>query len=617
MMSTSSKLPTRLLSTVAGLTLMVLSTVGAALAEPASQAAKAGEPTVEEATRFAAEAEQQLLAAWIYRERTAWIQSTYITHDTELLAAEADQKVIELNVELAGQATRFDKLELPYDVRRKLDRIKLDLTMPAPPNAADTAELARISAGLQSRYGRHRYCPEGGECLSEEDISSIMRTSHDADELLDAWQGWREVSKPMRDDFARYVELANKGAQGLGFADLGAMWRSKYDMDPDAFAAELDRLWTQVKPLYDALHCHVRAGLAEAYGGDVVDTAKPIPAHLLGNIWAQTWLNVFDRVAPGDSDPGYDVTELLEEHGIDQLEMVRRAERFFTSLGFAPLPETFWERSMFLKPADRDVICHASAWDVGWDGDLRIKMCIDVTGEEFDVVHHELGHNFYYQAYDSLPPLYKNSANDGFHEAVGDTVALSVTPKYLVDIGLLDQEPDASSDLGLLLRRALDKVAFLPFGLLIDQWRWKVFSGEITPENYNRSWWELREKYQGIAPAVARSEADFDPGAKYHVAANVPYTRYFLAHILQFQFHRELCKAAGYEGPLHRCTIYGSDEAGKRLRDMLGMGASRPWQEALEALAGTREMDATAIIDYFAPLKVWLDEQNEGRTCGW
>ncbi len=574
-------------------------------------------PTPEDAADFVAGAEAQLLESWIDRERAGWVQQNFITHDTELLAAAANEKTIALTVDLAQQAARFDGLELPADVARKLDKLKLSLVLPAPANEAETAELTKIAAGMESAYGSGEYCDQDGNCRDLAELSDVLRSSRDAGELLDAWRGWRTVSPPMRSDYQRFAELGNKGARELGFADLGAMWRSKYDMDPDAFAAELDRLWDQVRPLYEALHCHVRAKLVETYGTEIVDPEGPIPAHLLGNMWAQSWGNVYELVAPGNVDQGYDLTELLESNGIDELGMVRIGERFFTSLGFEPLPDSFWERSLFVQPVDHDAVCHASAWDIDWQDDLRIKMCIKVNDEDFNTIHHELGHNFYQRAYKGQPPLYTDSANDGFHEAVGDTIALSVTPAYLVELGLLDREPAAEADLGLLLRMGLDKVAFLPFGLLVDQWRWQVFSGEISPEDYNDGWWRLREKYQGVAPPVDRTEADFDPGAKYHVPANTPYTRYFLAHILQFQFHRALCQAAGYEGPLNRCSIYRSAEAGERLKAMLAMGSSRPWPEALEALTGQTEMDATAILDYFAPLQSWLDEQNAGRTCGW
>ncbi len=575
------------------------------------------EPTPEEAAEFVTKAEAELLEAWIDRERAGWVQANFITHDTELMTAAANERTIKLTVKLAQEAARFNGLDLPADLARKLDKLKLALTLPAPSNDAETSELAQIAAGMESDYGSGEHCPEGGECRDLAVLSRVMTSSRDADELLDAWRGWRTISPPMRADYRRFAELGNKGARELGFVDLGAMWRSKYDMEPDAFAAELDRLWGQVRPLYEALHCHVRAKLAETYGTGAVDPAGPIPAHLTGNMWAQTWSNVYDLVAPEGVEEGYDLTELLKAEGIDELEMVRIGERFFTSLGFEPLPETFWERSLFLQPTDHEAVCHASAWNIDWQDDLRIKMCIEINAEDFNTIHHELGHNFYQRAYNTQPPLYTDSANDGFHEAVGDAVALSLTPAYLVQLGLLEAEPDAAADLGLLLRMGLDKVAFLPFGLLVDQWRWQVFSGQIAPEDYNAGWWRLREKYQGIASPIERTESNFDPGAKYHVPANTPYTRYFLAHILQFQFHRALCQAAGYEGPLNRCSIYGSAEAGERLKTMLQMGSSRPWPDALEALTGQRQMDATAILDYFAPLSAWLDEQNAGRTCGW
>ena len=334
-------------------------------------------------------------------------------------------------------------------------------------------------------------------------------------------------------------------------------------------------------------------------------------------MWAQNWSNIYDIVGPQAQAPAYDLDEILQRRGFDPIRMVETGEAFFSSLGFAELPETFWERSLFVKPADRDVVCHASAWNVDEKDDLRIKMCIEVNEEDFKTIHHELGHNYYQRAYNTLSYLYRTSANDGFHEAVGDTLSLSITPDYLVKIDLIDQEPDASGDIGLLLRQALAKVGFLPFGLLVDQWRWKVFAGEVGPEGYNDLWWELREKYQGVAAPNERPAEAFDPGAKYHVPGNTPYSRYFLAHILQFQFFKALCETAGYEGPIHRCSFYGSEAAGERLNAMLEMGRSEPWPVALEVLTGSTEMDAGALLDYFAPLQEWLDEQNAGRQCGW
>ena len=575
-------------------------------------------PTVADAEAFVSEGETRLLELWTRAGRAAWVQQNFISSDTNALAAGANAEVMAATTELAAGAAQFNALELPETVQRKLMLLKTSLAAVAPSDPALQQELADILASMEAAYGQGEYCADDGEgCLDLPTMERTIAESRDTDELLDLWLGWRTVSPPPRPQYERFVEIANAGAVELGFADVGDMWRSAYDMSADEFRAELERLWDQVRPLYESLHCLVRAELGEQYGTAIVPPEEPIPAHLLGNMWSQTWANVHEIVEPRNGGRGYDLTRQLERNRVDELEMVRYGERFFSSLGFHPLPETFWDRSLFVKPADRDVVCHASAWNLDFEDDVRIKMCIGVNDEDFVTIHHELGHNYYQRAYRGQDPLYRTSANDGFHEGIGDTIALSITPEYLVDVGLLNRAPSADDDIGLLLRQALDKIAFLPFGLLVDQWRWQVFSGEIPPDRYNATWWELREQYQGIRAPLPRTEADFDPGAKYHVPANVPYTRYFLAHILQFQFHRALCDVAGVDGPLHRCSIFESEEAGALLSRMLEMGASQPWPDALEVIAGTRQMDATAILAYFAPLRTWLDEQNEGRRCGW
>ncbi len=584
------------------------------------------QPTVEDARKFLDDAESTLLKLGVEDQQADWVHENFITDDTEAVSALADQRDIDESVKLAKEATRFDKLQLPEDMARKMKLLKTGLVLATPADPKESEEVTHLASSLDGAYGKGKYCPDrlkntAHPCLDVEDITKIMATSTNPGELLDVWKGWRTISPPMKKDFARFVELSNKGAQELGFKDTGAMWRSKYDMPPDDFPKELDRLWDQVRPLYLSLHAYVRSKLHEKYG-DAVPANGPLPAHLLGNIWAQDWTNIYKLIAPKDADPGYDLTQILQARKVQPEQMVKYGEGFFTSLGFDPLPQTFWERSLFTKPRDRDVVCHASAWDIDFVNDVRIKICIDATAEFFVTVHHELGHNFYQRAYDKQPFLFRDSANDGFHEAIGDTIALSVTPEYLVKLGFLQKAPDASKDIGLLLDKALEKIAFLPFGLMIDEWRWKVFSGEVTPENYNKAWWDLRLKYEGIAPPVERTEADFDPGAKYHVPANVPYMRYFLADILQFQFHRALaqaagCPASGSNTPLNRCSIYESKAAGAKLNAMLEMGTSKPWQDALQEIAGTRQMDATAILDYFAPLQKWLDEQNKGKPVGW
>jgi peptidyl-dipeptidase A len=586
-----------------------------AAAQTAPAAAKA--PTAEEAREFLATTEKELTRLLEDASRHSWIQATFITDDTQALAAQANERLINAGVEYAKKAATFTGVKLTPEEQRKLLLLRIGLTVATPSDPALSSELARLLSDLEAAYGKGKYCPAGGECLDLQDITKIMAESRDPQRLLEVWNGWHTVGAPMRQNYQRYAELANKGAQEIGFADTGALWRAKFDMTPDEFAKEVDRLWMQVKPLYESLHAYVRWKLREKYG-DAVPAKGPIPAHLLGNVWAQDWSNVYDLVAPPASDSGYDLTGILKSRNMDAKEMVRTGERFFSSLGFEPMPETFWTRSLFTKPRDREVVCHPSAWDVDNVNDLRIKMCIDQNAEDFLTIHHELGHNYYQRAYNTQSILFRDSANEGFHEALGDTVALSVTPEYLVKIGLLEAAPPAgASDIGLLMRRALDKVAFLPFGLLIDQWRWKVFRGEITPAQFNKAWWDLKLKYQGVVPPSPRGEEFFDPGAKYHVPGSVPYTRYFLATILQFQFHRSLAKTAGCTSPIHRCSIYDSKAAGDRLAAMMAMGVSRPWPDALEALTGQRQMDATAIRDYFAPLQKWLDEQNKGKPVGW
>lgn len=579
--------------------------------------ARRSPPTAEEARAFVEQLNDDLQKLWTDWSRAEWVKATYITHDTEILAAQAHEKVLEYKSRAIEEAQRFRGLELDPDTRRQLTLLELSSSLPAPQDPEKRARLAELAAKMESIYGKGKVC-RGDDCRDLGDLSATMAESRDHDRLLEAWTGWRTISRPMRPMYREFVQLANEGAQEIGYANLGELWRAGYDMAPDEFALVAAELWNDVRPLYESLHCYVRSRLAAHYGDDLVDPRGLIPAHLLGNMWAQEWSNIYELVAPYPGVGDLDVTAALQRKKWDAVRMVKLGESFFTSLGLEPLPETFWERSQFVKPRDRDVVCHASAWDVTSAGDIRIKMCIRPTEEDLITIHHELGHNYYYQYYHDLPVLYQSGAHDGFHEGVGDAIALSVTPGYSSEVGILgDVTRTEKALINLQLKEALDKIAFLPFGKLIDEWRWKVFSGEISFEDMNAAWWDLRAEYQGIAAPVPRSEEDFDPGAKYHIPSNVPYTRYFLARILQFQFHEALCRAAGHEGPLHTCSIYGSEAAGERLRAMLSLGASRPWPEALEVITGTREMDGTALVAYFEPLLDWLEEQNRGRTCGW
>ena len=590
--------------------------------EPAPASADA--PAAEDADEFIARVETFYRDFGEYAARIAWVNQTYINFDTDWLITKVSAEGTEMGVKFANEAKRFNDVQLSEDARRKIELIKLGLNIPAPERPGAAQELSEINTRMGSTYAVGKIELDGVE-TPRVALEAMMGEIRDPDKLEEIWLKWREIpvaetaaGATMKEDYAAMVAIANDGARELGFEDLGAMWRARYDLSPEEFAAETDRLWGQVKPLYDQLHCHVRAELNAEYGDEVVPLDQAIRADILGNMWAQSWGNIYDLVAPEGADPGYDLTALLEENDYDAEQMVRTGEAFFSSLGFDPLPETFWERSQIVKPEGREVACHASAWSLDGQDDIRIKMCTLVNADDFQTVHHELGHNYYQRAYKHQSPIYWGGANGGFHEAIGDMIALSITPEYLQQIGLLDEVPDASKDIGLLMGQALEKIAFMPFGLLMDKWRWQVFSGELTPETYNDGWWALRTQYQGVRPPAERSADYFDAGGKYHIPNNVSYTRYFIAHILQFQFHKAACDLAGWEGPLHRCSIYGAeDTVGAPFKAMLEMGQSRPWPEALEAFTGGRDMDGGAVVEYFAPLMEWLEEQNADRQCGW
>ena len=612
-----------LCTSLAALAIASAAPAAAQNAAPAAATADAAYPmTPQGAADWVAMVESEMGDFGVEYARVSWVNSTYITPDTDALAAKYGAQATEMSVRYANEAAKYAQVQgLDADVARKLDILRNGIVMPAPVRDGAATELNEIATSLNSQYGKGKGTLDGQE-ISGSDIEAEMgNLERTPEEYAEMWTSWHDnVGAPMRDDYLRMTAIANEGAKELGFADLGAMWRSNYDMDPDQFAAETERMWQEVKPLYMALHTYVRSKLNEKYGDAVQPATGPIRADLLGNMWAQEWGNIYPLVAPaGAGDIGYDLTELIEQKGLDEIQMVRTGEQFFSSLGFAPLPGTFWERSQFVKPRDREVVCHASAWDVDNVDDLRIKMCIKKNADDFVTIHHELGHNYYQRAYNKQDYLYLNGANDGFHEAIGDMVALSITPEYLVQIDMLqpNQVPGTDKDIGLLLRQAMDKVAFLPFGLMVDRYRWGLFDGSIPAGELNKGWNDLRLEYQGIVPPVERDESGFDAGAKYHVPGNVPYTRYFLARILQFQFFKAACDQAGWDGPLHRCSFYGNEEVGKNLNAMLEMGASKPWPDALEAFTGERQMSGEAMVEYFAPLKAWLDEQNAGKTEGW
>ncbi|HUL59054.1 MAG TPA: M2 family metallopeptidase [Anaeromyxobacteraceae bacterium] len=616
-------------------------------------AAAAPPPSAADATAFVEGVGRDLRRLMVRQQTADWIKSTDITDDTERNAAALAEDVMAYLSAAIPASARFDGVDVDPATRRQLHLLRIASTLPAPADPAKRAELAATAAGLEGLYGKGKYCgpihgtggrprPPGapvapgeahpprpalrtppaqgsGACRDLQDLEEILATSRDPRALLDAWTGWHAVAREMRQPYQRLVALGDEGAREIGYADLGELWRAGYDMAPAEFEADGDRLWAEVKPLYEQLHCHVRARLQQVYGKQLVPDGQPIPAHLLGNMWAQDWSHLYPLVEPYPGAGSLDVDAALRAQRWDAKRMVKAGEAFFTSLGLDPLPPTFWERSLLTKPRDREVVCHASAWDVTYSDDLRIKMCIRPTEEDLVTIHHELGHDYYFHAYFRLPILFQQGANDGFHEAIGDAVALSITPAYLRSLGLVRELPgDAEKGVvNFQMRKALDKIAFLPFAKLVDRWRWDVFAGKTPPDRYVADWWDLRRALQGVAPPAPRTEEDFDPGAKYHVASNTPYARYFLAAIYQFQFHEALCRAAGQQGPLHACSIHGSKEAGRRLQAMLALGASRPWPDAFEALTGSRRAEARPLLEYFAPLRAWLERQNAGRRCGW
>ena len=578
--------------------------------------------TSEDLEIFLESVEQENLIEGPTVSSASWISSNFITYDSQKVIADYSKRYTLKALETSRKASSFNELSTTSSNRRQLELLKGSFVMPPPLNDDLAGELSDISTKLEAMYGSGKHCYEDGLCLDLEAFENIIDSSRDSNELLKAWTGWHEIGKPMKPMYLRMVDIGNQGSQDLGFDGLSDLWFSKYDMPAEEFLAETDRVWDEVKPLYEALHCHVRSKLNEEYGDDVVPIDGPLPVHVLGNMWGQSWSNIYDLVYEKDESKfSVDVTQIIEERKINEQEMVKYAEDFFLSMGFKPLPKTFWQRSLFVKPKDRSVVCHASAWNLDpANNDLRIKMCIEKNEEDFITIHHELGHIFYYQAYNHLPTLFQGGANDGFHEAFGDLLTLSITPDYLNKIGFISikEASDAKKDpIGLLMKQALEGVVVIPWALTLDKWRSGVFNGEIKESNLNSSWWSMRESYQGITSPVYRSEEYFDPGAKYHIPANTPYTRYYLARIMQYQFHEALCNAMNFDGPLHECSIYGNEVAGEKIISTMAMGQSQPWQDAFENITGSRSLSGSSVMNYYKPLKEWLDKQNENRMCGW
>ncbi|XP_072417140.1 angiotensin-converting enzyme isoform X2 [Chiloscyllium punctatum] len=573
-----------------------------------------------EAQEFVTNYDKVTEKVWYDYTEVSWTYNTNITEHNNKVMLEKSLEMSNHSLLYGIDARKFDYTDFQNPELKRILKKLSDIERAALPEE-EVKEYNNVLSEMETTYSVAKVCRTNGTCHPlDPDLTEIMATSNDYNELLFAWKGWRDASgKKMRTNFERYVALSNKAARLNGHADTGAFWRSLYDSK--TFEADLENIYNELKPLYLNLHAYVRRALHNKYGDKYVNLKGPIPAHLLGNMWAQSWNNVFKLLIPYPSASHVDATPQMIAQGWTPIKMFHESDQFFTSLGLIPMPKEFWDKSMLVKPADREVVCHASAWDFFNKKDFRIKQCTVVNMEDLITVHHEMGHVQYFLQYKDQHISFRDGANPGFHEAIGDVMALSVsTPKHLHSIGLLDKvENNKESDINYLMSIALDKIAFLPFSYLMDQWRWKVFDGRIPEDVYNQEWWNLRLKYQGVCPPVARSEEDFDPGAKFHIPSSVPYVRYFVSFIIQFQFHESLCKAAGQTGPLYKCDIYKSKAAGKLIGDAMKLGSSKPWPVAMKMITGNSSMSASSLLKYFQPLTEWLTEENKKQkeTLGW
>ncbi|KAL2078213.1 hypothetical protein ACEWY4_025898 [Coilia grayii] len=574
-----------------------------------------------EARRFLGDYNDTAEVVWNAYTEASWAYNTDINEQNQ-------QIMLQKNLEMANHTKAYGEIARKYNtadfqdasVKRIIKKLS-DLERAALPQEK-LEEYNTLLSRMETTYSLAKVCrPNGGTCHPlDPDLNKIMAESRDYNELLFAWQGWRNASgRELREDYKKYVAIANEAARANGHNDNGEFWRSLYETP--TFEQDLERLWKELEPLYLNVHAYVRRALFKKYGDKYINLKGPIPAHLLGNMWAQTWSGIMDLAIPYPDATQVDATPAMIAQKWTPKRMFDESDNFFKSLGLIPMPQEFWNKSMLEKPDGREVVCHASAWDFYNRKDFRIKQCTVVNMDDLITVHHEMGHVQYFLQYKDQPVSFRDGANPGFHEAIGDVMALSVaTPKHLKEIGLLETvEENDESTINYLMSIALDKIAFLPFGYLMDQWRWKVFDGRISEQDYNKEWWHMRLKYQGLCPPVARTEQDFDPGAKFHIPANVPYVRYFVSFVVQFQFHKALCEAAGQTGKLHTCDIYRSTAAGKKLGDAMKLGFSKPWPDAMFDITGQRDMTAEPLMEYFEPLITWLEAENKknNEVLGW
>lgn len=545
-----------------------------------------------------------------------WNLYTDLTEENQQKSAESAANLGLFIREMKDEVASFDLSALSTETR-----MQLELILSFSGSGLSGNKLGRLRLlgnQMTERYSTGKVCKgdDSDDCLPfDPDLETLMATSRNCSVLYWAWYGWREsvANQQARDDFAEYVSLLNEGSRTQGWADTGDKWRQTLYMRDD-LKEETARLYAEIKPLFLSLHAYVRRKLYEYYGSDYVNLNGPIPSHLLGNMHPRAWTNIMDIVTPYPSKKRIDVTELIKAKNYTGLAMAKLADDFFKSLGMIPVNPRFFRDSMFEKPDDgRQVVCYPVAFDFYNKEDFRIKMCTDPSFEDFIILHHEMGHIQYFMQYKDLPLVFRNSPNPGFHEGIGDTIVLStVTNKHLHTIGLLEELPeeDNETSINFLMQMALDNVAFMPFGYLIDLYRWKVFDGSIPPEKLNEEWWRMRRDLEGLIPPVSRNENNLDAVSYFHIAYDVPHIRYFVSRILTFQFHEALCNESGHTGPLHECDIYGSKAAGDLFSEFLSQGAKYPWDDTLEIITGQRVMSASSFLKYFQPLNDWLVKQN-------
>uniref|UniRef100_UPI0039BD93C6 Angiotensin-converting enzyme 2 n=1 Tax=Homo sapiens TaxID=9606 RepID=UPI0039BD93C6 len=467
------------------------------------------------------------------------------------------------------------------------------------------------------------------ECLLlEPGLNEIMANSLDYNERLWAWESWRsEVGKQLRPLYEEYVVLKNEMARANHYEDYGDYWRGDYevngvdgyDYSRGQLIEDVEHTFEEIKPLYEHLHAYVRAKLMNAYPS-YISPIGCLPAHLLGDMWGRFWTNLYSLTVPFGQKPNIDVTDAMVDQAWDAQRIFKEAEKFFVSVGLPNMTQGFWENSMLTDPGNvQKAVCHPTAWDLG-KGDFRILMCTKVTMDDFLTAHHEMGHIQYDMAYAAQPFLLRNGANEGFHEAVGEIMSLSAaTPKHLKSIGLLspDFQEDNETEINFLLKQALTIVGTLPFTYMLEKWRWMVFKGEIPKDQWMKKWWEMKREIVGVVEPVPHDETYCDPASLFHVSNDYSFIRYYTRTLYQFQFQEALCQAAKHEGPLHKCDISNSTEAGQKLFNMLRLGKSEPWTLALENVVGAKNMNVRPLLNYFEPLFTWLKDQNKNSFVGW